>query len=69
MVNGSVSNWKLITSGIPPGLVLGPVLFNIFIGNVDCGIKCTFGKFADDTKLSGGQTRGKECHPEGPEQA
>lgn len=55
------------TSGIPSGLVLELVLFNVITGDMDNGIECTFSQVADKTELCGVlHTEGMGCHPEGP---
>ena len=50
-INGQTSDWKNVTSGIPQGSVLGPILFVMFINDLPDLIKSEVFLFADDTKV------------------
>jgi hypothetical protein len=52
VINGHCSDWHPVTSGIPEGSVLGPVLFIIYINDLPETVISSMFLYADDTKLS-----------------
>lgn len=59
-LNGHTSQWSDVTSGIPQGSVLGPILFVIFINDLPDVVSNVVKIFADDTKLYGPVTEQKD---------
>ena len=51
MTEGCFSDWKPVSSDVLLGPVLGPLLFVIYINDIDDYVGGRISKFADDTKI------------------
>ena len=51
VLNGQSSSWTNAKAGVPQGLILGPLVFLIYINDLADGLSSNTKLFADDTSL------------------
>ncbi|KAH9595221.1 hypothetical protein MS3_00009929 [Schistosoma haematobium] len=50
-VNGTLSDWKPVKSGVPQGTILGPLLFLLYVNELPLLLRSSTLLFADDVKI------------------
>ena len=60
-IRGPESSWRSARSGVPQGSVVGAVLFNLFLNDLEEGLECSLSKFGDDPKVGGVCDRAEGC--------
>ena len=51
VIKDNYSSWSKVTSGVPQGSVLAPIMFQIYINDMQEGLTSYINLFADDAKL------------------
>lgn len=53
VISDTKCSWRTVSNGVLQGLILGLVLYNSFINDLDDEAECTLSKSADDRRLGG----------------
>ena len=51
VIRKETSSWRNVTSEVPQGSVLAPIMFQIYENDMQCGVTSYMNMFADDAKL------------------
>ena len=51
VIRDTNSEWSVVTSGVPQGSVLAPIMFQIYVNDMQEGLSSYINLFADDAKL------------------
>ena len=51
VIREATSSWRKVTRGVPQGSVLAPIMFQIYVNDMQCSVTSDMNMFADDAKL------------------